>query len=110
MLVGRDRHLNELRLLVDGLGAGRGGLVVLSGDAGAGKTRLAEEAAALAGASGIEVGWATGWGSGSAPLSTWLDLLAAIDTQASPTLSPAVDDNEANRSESAPKGLGAPFS
>lgn len=81
-VVGRERHLRELRLLVEGVAAGRGALVVLSGEAGAGKTRLAEEAAALAAGAGLEVSWATGWGSGAAPLSTWLDLLSAVDRQA----------------------------
>lgn len=84
-LVGRERHLRELRLLVDGVSAARGNLVVLSGEAGAGKTRLAEEAAALAIGAGVEVAWATCWSNAAAPLSTWLDLLATVDPQATPT-------------------------
>ena len=83
-LVGRGRHVAELSLLVDGAKAGRGNLVVLSGEAGAGKTRLAEEAAALASAEGLEVGWATGWGAGAAPLSTWSDLLAGVEPRLTP--------------------------
>jgi tetratricopeptide (TPR) repeat protein len=86
-LVGRERHLAELSRLVDGVKVGRGNLVVLSGEAGAGKTRLAEEAAALATDAGIEVAWATGWGDAAAPLSTWSDLVAVVDPKRLPDTS-----------------------
>jgi tetratricopeptide (TPR) repeat protein len=78
-LVGRHRQLSELGLLIEGVRAGRGGLVVLSGEAGAGKTRLAEEATRLATDAGVDVAWATGWGTAAAPLSTFSDLLASLD-------------------------------
>ena len=77
-LVGRRRQLTELGFLIDGVAAGRGGLVLLSGEAGAGKTRLAEEAARIAGESGVHVAWASAWGDGAAPLSTWSELLAGL--------------------------------
>jgi tetratricopeptide (TPR) repeat protein len=77
-LVGRDRHLRELRLLVDGVAAGRGYAVLLSGEAGAGKTVLAEEASLFAEAAGVRVGWATCWRSAAAPLSVWTDLVDAV--------------------------------
>jgi tetratricopeptide (TPR) repeat protein len=93
-LVGRERHLRELRLLVDGVASSRGNLVVLSGEAGAGKTRLAEEAAVMAAGAGVEVAWATCWSAAAPPLSTWLDLLAIVDHQTVPTPPPAPSPGE----------------
>src|SRR5215212_8214192 len=52
-LVGRAAELEALRLAVDRLEAGGGGVVVLEGEPGIGKSRLAAEA--LADASGREV-------------------------------------------------------
>lgn len=95
-LVGRERHLRELKLLVEGATANRGNLLVLSGEAGAGKTRLAEEAVRLATDAGIAVAWATCWSDDAAPLSAWSDLLAAVDEQATPTSSPQGSAVEAN--------------
>ncbi|MGW1562964.1 ATP-binding protein [Streptomyces sp. NPDC002144] len=46
--VGREDVLGELRAALDRAAAGRGGLVTLTGPAGAGKTRTAEEATARA--------------------------------------------------------------
>ncbi|MGW3917508.1 ATP-binding protein, partial [Streptomyces sp. NPDC005070] len=46
--VGREDVLGELRAAWEHAAAGRGGLVTLTGAAGAGKTRVAEEAAARA--------------------------------------------------------------
>ncbi|MDF2273167.1 AAA family ATPase [Streptomyces coacervatus] len=48
--VGREGVLGELRAALERAASGRGGLVTLTGPAGAGKTRTAEEAAAHAGA------------------------------------------------------------
>src|SRR5207248_8376859 len=47
-LVGRDAELETVEELLDGLFAGRGGLMLLSGEAGVGKSRLAAEVAARA--------------------------------------------------------------
>jgi tetratricopeptide (TPR) repeat protein len=90
-LVGRQRQLSELALLIDGVAAGRGGLVLLSGEAGAGKTRRAEEAPRLAADAGLEVAWAAGWSTAAAPLSAWADLLSGLGIHESPT-APAADD------------------
>ena len=94
-LVGRERHLRELTRLLDGVVGGRGGLVVLSGEAGAGKTRLAEEIAALATTGGVPVAWATCWNHGAAPLSTWLDLQSTVDLPDAPAPQ-SVGSNEAD--------------
>jgi len=58
MMVGRDRELARVTLYLEDALAGHGRLVLCTGEAGVGKTRLAEEAAALAGARGVPVAWA----------------------------------------------------
>jgi ATP/maltotriose-dependent transcriptional regulator MalT len=56
--VGRDRELARVVGLLDEARAGRGRLLLCMGEAGIGKTRLAEETAALAAAQGAAVAWA----------------------------------------------------
>jgi class 3 adenylate cyclase len=56
-LVGRDRELARLVDRLADVSSGRGGLVLLAGEAGIGKTRLAEEAAAVAEREGTFVLW-----------------------------------------------------
>jgi hypothetical protein len=57
-MVGRDRELARVMLLLDDALAGGGRLVLCLGEAGIGKTRLAEEAAASAASRGVPVAWA----------------------------------------------------
>ena len=57
-MVGRDRELARVMLLLDDALAGDGRLVLCTGEAGIGKTRLAEEAAASAAARSVPVAWA----------------------------------------------------
>jgi DNA-binding CsgD family transcriptional regulator len=57
-MVGRDLELARVMLLLDDALAGVGRLVLCTGEAGIGKTRLAEEAAASAAARGVPVAWA----------------------------------------------------
>ena len=57
-MVGRGRELARVTDLLDDALAGRGRLVLCTGEAGIGKTRLAEELAAAAGARGVPVAWA----------------------------------------------------
>jgi DNA-binding CsgD family transcriptional regulator/tetratricopeptide (TPR) repeat protein len=57
-MLGRDHELARVMLLLDGALAGGGRLVLCTGEAGIGKTRLAEEAAAAAAARGVPVAWA----------------------------------------------------
>ena len=56
-LVGRARELRDAAALLAGVATGRGGLLVVTGEAGIGKTRLAREIAGSALAAGIAVVW-----------------------------------------------------
>jgi DNA-binding CsgD family transcriptional regulator len=66
-MVGRDRELTRVMLLLEDALAGGGRLVLCTGEAGIGKTRLAEEAAASAAARGVPVAWARAADAGSLP-------------------------------------------
>lgn len=57
-LVGRDWEMGVISAIVSQTVEGRGGVVNVMGPAGIGKSRAAREAAALAGARGVEVHWA----------------------------------------------------
>ena len=76
-MVGRDRELARVILLLDDAVAGGGRFVLCTGEAGIGKTRLAEEAAAAAAARGMPVAWARAADRGSLPpYGLWQLLLA----------------------------------
>jgi tetratricopeptide (TPR) repeat protein len=76
MFVGRGRELAEL---LDALGdavAGRGSLVLLAGEPGIGKSRLAGELATRAGGRGLRVVWGRCWEAGGAPAHwPWVQVL-----------------------------------
>jgi tetratricopeptide (TPR) repeat protein len=65
-LVGRAREMAELTAALDGTLAGQGRLVLLSGDPGIGKSRLADELATAARARGAVVLWGRCWEAGGA--------------------------------------------
>ena len=67
LIVGRHRELARIARVLDDALAGRGRLVLCTGEAGIGKTRLAEEAAALAEARGAPVAWARAADRGGSP-------------------------------------------
>jgi len=56
-LVGRRRELDALAGWLEAARGGRGRLVLCAGEPGIGKTRLAQELAAQAGAVGVAVAW-----------------------------------------------------
>jgi DNA-binding SARP family transcriptional activator len=66
-LVGRDDELELLEAGLDDAVAGRGRLFVVVGDAGAGKTRLADELASHAKERDVRILWGRGWHGGGAP-------------------------------------------
>ena len=55
--VGRDQEMVNLRAVVDEALAGRGGVIVISGEPGIGKTRTAQEVGAYAADEGARVLW-----------------------------------------------------
>jgi len=66
-IVGRDSELARVGSLLDDALAGRGRLILCTGEAGIGKTRVAEEIAALAAARGAAVVWTRATDPGSSP-------------------------------------------
>lgn len=84
--VGRVRELEVARRALDGAAGGQGSVLVLAGEAGIGKTRLAREIASLARGRGIDVLWSSGWPGGGAPAYwPWPEILTAIDQPAGAT-------------------------
>ena len=74
--VGRVREAEVLRSAVREAIAGRGRLIILSGEPGIGKTRLAEETANFATSSGAHVFWGRCWeGGGAPPFWPWIQLI-----------------------------------
>ncbi len=65
--VGRSREVGILRDAVTDTVAGRGRLMMLSGEPGIGKTRLAEETVNFAEANGAQIRWGRCWEDGGAP-------------------------------------------
>ena len=55
-LVGREREVSRVRVAIDELHAGRGQLLLLTGDSGVGKTRLLAEVATIAGDGSLWLG------------------------------------------------------
>ena len=67
VFVGRDRELSQLENALADARSGRGGLVLLSGEAGIGKSRLADELAGRAASDGMRALWGRCWEAGGAP-------------------------------------------
>src|SRR5690606_20952687 len=66
-LLGRDKELGVLLTALDGARSGRGGLVLIGGEPGIGKTRLTDEVAARVRDQGVLVLWGKCWEAGGAP-------------------------------------------
>src|SRR3954452_11842754 len=77
-LVGRVRELNELRGAYTGARAGRGGVQLVLGDPGVGKTRLAAALAEYAAADGATVVWTRGWGRAAPAYWPWVEVVRSL--------------------------------
>lgn len=79
ILVGREKVLHTLRLAVDDAVHGRGGLTLLAGEPGVGKTRLAEEISDYARSRDAAVAWGCCWeGKGTPGFWPWLQVLRSL--------------------------------
>jgi DNA-binding SARP family transcriptional activator len=84
--VGREHELGELRAGLDEAIGGRGRLFLLVGEPGIGKSRLADELAAHAGARGARVAVGRCWEAGGAPAYwPWVQPLRAYARSADPS-------------------------
>src|SRR4051794_38709369 len=78
-LVGRERDLAEIAATLDQVEAGRGGVVLVAGEPGIGKTRLLEEAARQGDGRGFAVTWGRAWELGGAPVFwPWVEALRGL--------------------------------
>src|SRR5262245_65819056 len=78
VFVGRKSELGELRAGLDRAISGRGGVFLVAGEPGIGKSELADGLAADAVARGAEVLWGRSWeGEGAPPYWPWAQIIRA---------------------------------
>jgi tetratricopeptide (TPR) repeat protein len=77
-LVGRVRELQELCDAYEGARARRGGVHLILGDPGVGKTRLAAALAEHAAADGATIVWTRGWGRAAPPYWPWVEVVREL--------------------------------
>jgi DNA-binding SARP family transcriptional activator len=83
VFVGRERELALLDAALADARGGRGGLALVSGEAGIGKSRLVDELAARAAGMGTRVLWGRCWEAGGAPAYwPWVQALRAYTREA----------------------------
>jgi predicted ATPase len=102
--VGRERELAELTTALDGVLEGRGGLVMLAGDPGIGKTRLTEELTALARDRGATVLLGACYEGGSSPpYWPWTQAIRSLLPEPSEAVMNALEPRAAEISEFVPE-------
>ena len=88
LFLGRSEELAVLQVCLAAAAHGHGGIVLVGGEPGIGKTRLAEEAASEAAASDVTVAWGRCWeGEGAPAFWPWTQVLrsACIKGEPNPT-------------------------
>lgn len=91
-LVGRETELSLIDDVLAALASGDGRLVLVAGEAGIGKTRLAEAAADRAREAGARVAWGRCWDAGGAPAYwPWIQVLRAILRDDEPVIRPRIE-------------------
>ncbi len=79
VLIGRQQPLAQLEESVDAASAGHGSLVLVSGEPGIGKTRLAEEATSVAAGRGVATCWGRSYEiDGRPPYWPWVQVLREL--------------------------------
>ncbi|MBI3923929.1 MAG: protein kinase [Armatimonadetes bacterium] len=74
-LVGREPHLEKILEALDGLAARRGGLILVEGPAGSGKSRLLREVAGYVVGTGLPSSWGRAQESACVPYLLWRPIL-----------------------------------
>ena len=104
LFVGREREMAEIVAALDGAVEGRGGLVMLAGEPGIGKTRLTEELAAVAKERGALVTWGACYEDGSAPpYWPWTQAIRSLLTEPSEAVLSALETRAAVIAEIIPE-------
>ncbi len=98
-LVGRSDELSQARLALESAAAGSGALLLFAGEAGIGKTRLADSVAALASERGARVAWGRCWEAGGAPAYwPWIEIFRSLGMPDDPFVSAASRASDAGQS------------
>jgi predicted ATPase len=77
-LTGREAEVARLRARLDALVSGRGSLLLVPGEPGIGKTRLAQELASICERAGIPVGWGDCPPAGAVAVDPWVQVTRAV--------------------------------
>lgn len=87
VFVGREREIAELTAALEDAQSGNGGMLLLTGEPGIGKSRLADELATRARERGFTVLWGRCWEAGGAPIYwPWVQAIRSYLRENDPTI------------------------